>query len=199
LNWLLVLGISLANNLDNTGVGVAYGLRRIRISPLVNGWISIITFLLTGSAVMIGSGVGHFLPAIAAKALSACILCAIGISVLAPALRHPVEGKEPSDNVLARILEDPNRADMDGSKHIDLKEGTILGIALSINNIGGGIGAGLVHLSVLWTAGLSAAFSFFVLWLGGYVGSRVGSGRFAARAPLVAGGMLIVIGLCQFR
>lgn len=210
-DWLLVLGISLANNLDNTGVGVAYGAGRIRLSIPVNLWISMITFLITGSATFFGDRAAFLLSPHVSKTLSAVILCAIGVFVMRPSLVRRAKAPEsavstpstlstePAGADLLHILEDPTVADRDGSRHIDYKEGTLLGVALSINNIGGGVSAGLVHLSVFWTAFSSAVLSFLVLWLGGLLGRRLSAGRTADRAPLVAGALLIIIGLLQFR
>ena len=196
-DWFLILGISLANNLDNTGVGIAYGAGRIRLPISINLWISVVTFVLTASAAFFGDRAALFLPPHVAKLLSAIILCTIGIFVMRPGLTK--QSADPPSNTLQHVLEDPIAADLDGSRHIDFKEGTLLGIALSINNLGGGISAGLVHLSVFWTAACSAILSFLVLWLGGLAGRLLSKGRTATRAPLVAGALLIAIGLFQFR
>ncbi|MGO8671608.1 MAG: manganese efflux pump [Capsulimonadaceae bacterium] len=194
--WLLVLGISLANNLDNTGVGIAYGAGRIRLSVPVNLWISVVTFIITAAGAVLGDRTALFLPPHVAKLLSAVILCLIGIYVMRPGLGNQTKDGEPA---LRDVLNDPIRADMDGSRHIDFKEGTLLGVALSINNFGGGVSAGLVHLSVFWTAFCSCVLSFMVLWLGGILGRRLAAGQAANRAPVVAGVLLIIIGLLQFR
>src|SRR5208283_3708080 len=47
-------------------------------------------------------------------------------------------GQENGKNVFSMMMK-PEHADRDHSKHIDFKEATVLGVALSINNIGGGI------------------------------------------------------------
>ncbi len=96
------------------------------------------------------------------------------------------------------VVADPQQADRDRSRQIDLHEATLLGVALSVNNIGGGMGAGLVHLSVLWIAFFSALFSFLVLWLGGWAGRRLAATRLGDYAQILAGVLLIVIGLRQF-
>jgi putative sporulation protein YtaF len=199
MSWLLVLGISLANNLDNTGVGIAYGIARIRLPQLVNLWIAVITFAITASSVAFGSGISRYLAPEIAKYIGATILCVIGLTVLAPILKRSKSRRDAAANPVRRILEDPMTADRDDSRHIDYKEGSLLGIALSINNIGGGLSAGLVHLSVFWTALLSAILSFLVLWLGGIAGRRVATGRLADYATILSGVLLISIGLYQLR
>ena len=74
------------------------------------------------------------------------LLTAIGLWMIAePYIRKDNEspgdsGQEDGKNVF-RVMMKPEYADKDHSKHIDFKEATVLGVALSINNIGGGISA----------------------------------------------------------
>ncbi|MBV9852615.1 MAG: manganese efflux pump [Armatimonadetes bacterium] len=182
--WMLILGIALANNLDNTSVGIAYGVARIRLPLRMNLWVAVLTFLITGSAAALGSRLAHLLPVQWAHILSAAILCVIGATVLLPALRRG-DGAAPP---VRRVRSD----------RIGFSEATFLGIALSINNIGGGVSAGLLRLSTPVTALCSALLSFLVLWLGNRAGHRLGRGRLGEHAQLAAGMLLILIGLCQF-
>jgi putative sporulation protein YtaF len=197
-----ILGIALANNLDNTGVGIAFGMARIRLSPLVNAWIAFVTFVVTGVAVAGGGRLAAFLPLSVAHALGGLLLSAMGawmvFSTLRPP-REPGESDEPQQPVsLRRILADPACADQNRSHDIDLREATLLGMALSLNNIGGGFSAGLVHMSAAWTALLSAVVSYLVLWLGGWAGRQLGVNRVGKHAQTIAGALLLVIGLSQF-
>ena len=79
-----------------------------------------------------------------------------------------------------------------------MREGTLLGLALSLNNVGGGLSAGLVHLNWLWTALGSAAVSFLVLWQGSRLSRRLGGQRLGLYAQVAAGVLLVLIGLHQF-
>src|SRR4051794_19855575 len=54
MKWFSILGISLANNLDNAGIGVAFGLAGMRVSFLVNLWIALLTFVITLAATAAG-------------------------------------------------------------------------------------------------------------------------------------------------
>ncbi len=86
---------------------------------------------------------------------------------------------------------------MDNSKDIDFKEATVLGIALSLNNIGGGLGAGLIGLNS-WPVGLlSAVISFLALWAGNYVTEFFMKRRLGNAATIMAGVVLIAIGIEQ--
>jgi putative sporulation protein YtaF len=203
MHWMAILGIALANNLDNLGVGVAYGIARIRVSLLVNLWISLLTFAITALAVGSGSRLASYLPLPIAHAASALFLCGMGFWMLLPSFqgkRQPAPPVEPEDRPsLRNILADPTAADRDHSRAIDVREATFLGVALSLNNIGVGFSAGLLHLSVMATAICSAAVSFLALWLGARAGRRLGAAHLGERAQALAGLLLVVIGLCQFR
>ena len=110
------------------------------------------------------------------------------------------EDADPDGPVsLRQLLTDPTSADQNRSRDIDLREATILAVALSLNNVGGGFSAGLVHLSAMWTALFSAVVSFLVLWFGGWAGYQLGVTRVGKYAQTIAGILLLVIGLCQFR
>jgi putative sporulation protein YtaF len=197
-----ILGIALANNLDNTGVGIAFGLARIRLSPLVNLWIATVTFVVTGVSVAGGGRMAAFLPHPLAHALGGVLLCAMGVWMVLSTSRPQREGDDnsvPAPPVsLRRILADPACADQNRSHDIDLREATLLAVALSLNNIGGGFSAGLVHMSAGWTALLSAAVSYLVLWFGGWAGHQLGVSRVGRHAQTIAGALLLVIGLSQF-
>jgi putative sporulation protein YtaF len=197
-----ILGIALANNLDNTGVGIAFGIARIRLSPLVNLWIALVTFAVTGLSVAGGGHMAAFLPHPLAHGLGGALLCAMGVWMVFSALpsrSHGEEGVPPEQPIsLRRILADPACADRNRSHDIDLREATMLAAALSLNNIGGGFSAGLVHMNAWWTALLSAIVSYLVLWFGGWAGYQLGVTRLGKHAQTIAGALLLVIGLAQF-
>jgi putative Mn2+ efflux pump MntP len=59
------------------------------------------------------------------------------------------------------------------------------------------VGAGLAHLSALWTALSSAIVSFLVVWLGAWAGHRLGGARVGKQAQTIAGSLLVLVGLWQ--
>lgn len=202
MRFLAILGIALANNLDNTGVGIAFGLARIRLAALMNLWIALVTFVMTTLAVLCGGRVAAFLSLPLAHALGGLLLCAIGGWMVLSSFqsqRETYQAADPGGPVsLQRILAHPASADQNHSHDIDLREATALGVALSLNNLGGGFSAGLVHLSALWTALFSAVISFLVLWFGGWAGRQLGVTRLGKHAQSIAGALLLIIGLYEF-
>ena len=110
---------------------------------------------------------------------------------------HSEKPPEKSSTSIWKVLAKPHHADLDDSKHIDLKEATILGIALSINNIGGGLSAGIIGINPVLVGFLSALVSFVALWGGNYVADFFVRRRIANKAAVVGGFLLIAIGIKQ--
>ena len=94
------------------------------------------------------------------------------------------------------ILRDPEKADFDGSKTISFSEAIVLGIALSIN-IAGGFDAGITNLNLWLTATISGVFSFICISGFAYVGKRFLAEYLGKWATVIAGVLLILIGIDQ--
>ena len=145
------------------------------------------------------SAIGLF-GVVLASILSMLMLAGLGLSMIAQAWGSgwdkKIHEKTITKSHLA-ILRNPHHADVDLSKHIDFKEGTILGVALSINNIGGGVGAGVLGIDPILVGFLSALISFLALFAGNYVAEYFVNRSIADKAAMVAGGLLILIGIKQ--
>ena len=98
---------------------------------------------------------------------------------------------------LLRVLQQPQLADRDQSREIDLGEATLLGIALSLNNIAGGVSAGLIHLDAAAVAICSAAISCLVVEFGNRSGRHLVGSQSSDRAQVVAGVLLVAFGVLQ--
>jgi len=194
--------IALTNNFDNIGVRIAYSIRGIRISTLINLWISVITFVISFFAAFSGTLISGVISKQLSSMIAMLLLTAIGSwMILEPYLKkdndstdESVQGNKKS---ASHVLLHPQNADMDNSKHIDFREATFLGIALSINNVGGGVSAGMIGLNSFWVGFLSAVLSFLALWAGNYVAEFFIKWNISNKASVVAGLLLIAIGIEQ--
>jgi putative sporulation protein YtaF len=194
--------IALTNNADNVGVRIAYSIRGIRIGALINLWISFITFVISFFAAFSGTMIAGVMSKEISSAIAMVLLTGIGLWImLQPYLKKDddcaatsVDGKQKS---ACHVLLNPKDADRDDSKHIDFGEATLLGIALSINNVGGGVSAGLIGLNSLWVGLLSAVLSFLALWGGNYVAAFFKKWNLSNKAAFAAGLLLIAIGIGQ--
>jgi putative sporulation protein YtaF len=130
------------------------------------------------------------------------LLTAIGLwMIVAPFFKKDDyctdESPQQKKKSASHVLLNPQNADMDDSKHIDFREATLLGIALSINNVGGGVSAGMIGLNSFWVGFLSAVLSFIALWAGNYVAVFFIKWNISKKATVVAGLLLIAVGIEQ--
>lgn len=196
--WQVLL-IGLVSNLDNLGVGIAYGARRIAVPPLSNAFMAAVAFVFTVGANWLGSLAGQWLASGLERALGAGMLVAIGVWVLAshwlPRQSRPERAGE-SPTVLA-VWRHPEQADRDASGTISLGESLVLGVALAMNCVTNGFVTGLWQLGAV-AAGLSnACFSYLTLAAGSAFGRRYAASRLGDKATVAAGCLLILLGLGQ--
>lgn len=224
MHFVYITLISITNNLDNIGVRIAYSIRGIKITTMKNLWISVITFILSALSVFSGIFISGYFSKHVSSIISMVLLTAIGVWIIAePYINErkisssskfkPDEGEgiSPADNEekldamgfrekdksICGILKKPENADLDNSKDIDFKEATLLGIALSINNIGGGISAGMIGLNPFFMGFMSALISFLALWSGNYMTEIINRLNLGKKATIIAGVLMILIGIKQ--
>lgn len=198
--FLCTMLIALTNNVDNLGARIAYSIQGTRVSTIINLWISIITFVVSFAAATFGAEAIGYLGARGASMLAMGFLVAIGAWMILQARKPGWREQEPSTGGAANLLTillKPTGADLDKSRHIDFNEGTVLGIALSINNIGGGLSGGIIGANPFLVALLSAVVSFSALWAGNYMAEVFVRRNITAKAAIVGGALLIAIGIKQ--
>ena len=210
--FLAAFFIALSCNLDNVGVGIAYGARGIRMPLQTNIYIASLTAAGTGLAMVLGEKTFLFVSPESGAVLGGAILVVMGVWVIlqetvfrgerkCPEARKPAHGEvKPKQSIWQRlvcILDNPSLADDDFSGHIDLKEGTLLGLALLLNNLPNGVAAAMIKLPVLPTVLAVAILSILTFWLGIGCGRTMGH-RLRATWTWVASGMILVcIGLLE--
>jgi putative sporulation protein YtaF len=207
----IILLLAISCNLDNVGVGLAYGARGIGIPMISNLLIALITAAGTGLCIVFGRQIFQFLPAAVGVLLGAALLIGMGVWVIrqefggrgqsAPEPPPCVPASEMAQESWLRrlilILQNPGLADRDCSGHIDLKESLLLSMALMLNNIPNGVGAGLLGLSTLLTTVLVGLLSVVTFWLGLALGRTMGVLWLGRHAGAISGLLLIVIGLTE--
>lgn len=171
-------------NIDAFLVGMSYGLRKKRITFIQNLFISLIAFIGTLLSILSGSILLFFLPPIPANLFGCGILICFGSFYF---LKHLLS--------IWKILPLPKEPTL--RLPLSLKATVLLGISLSCNNIGIGIGASLGGISFLSTAVITFFTSIFFL----SAGNRLGESSFfrisETGAELLSGITLILLGLCN--
>ena len=197
---LHLLFLSIAANLDNLGVGVAYGVKRIKVPPLSNLIIAVIAFIFGCVSVFTGSWIGRFLNDTTANTIGAILIIGVGLWMMRPKKLQFILERNPlrsETSLIIKILHEPEVADSDHSALISWQESILLGVALSLNVCTNGISAGLWRLNAIYTALCMAIFSYITIAFGIILGLRYGSRWLGNKATFAAGILLILIGIRQ--
>lgn len=209
--------LALALSLDGFGVGMSYGLRRIRIPWASMLMIAFCTIVAMGSAVLFGGWFILWVKFLPPNVLGAVILLSLGSFQVIRAFRQRNNGEveaipvstycaateEPIIKfqveflgIVIQVLRYPEQADLDGSGIISIKESALLGTALSLDAFASGlaigVSAGIVHsLPMILLVGLT---QILMLLLGQLVTGIVPE-QVLKRIGFLPGTMLIIIGL----
>ena len=207
--FMAALGIS--SNLDCLAIGISYGARNVRIPFSAYLLITGISGLGTLLSMLIGKSVCNSLGVGFSMRLGAFVIIAIGIWIflkeaygLSANVRKGRAGGTAGEaghsgmsipEKIRFIIKNPLSADMDGSGVISFKEGAFLGLALTINNLTDGIGAGLLGLSPFFTAFLVVIFCVFLLRTGVQLGRSYIHLWLGSYSGVMAGALLILTGV----
>ncbi|MDD9265815.1 MntP/YtaF family protein [Paenibacillus sp. GCM10023248] len=236
-----LLILAFAVSLDGFGVGVMYGLRKIRIPILSIGIISLWSGIIIYSSMQIGVLMSSFMSPLMAQRIGALILIGIGIWALAQLRQQKshdsadtAKGEEQAMlssvgtagtagsagtelvtmdtlqrtkeilnielkrfGLVIQILRTPSIADVDKSGNISASEATLLGLALSLDAFGAGIGAALIGFVPLLTASVISISSGSFIALGLRVGFRYAEMNWMKKLSILPGCVLILMGLLK--
>lgn len=171
-------------NIDAFLVGMSYGLRRQHITLLQNFFISFISFAGTILSIFSGSVILFFLPPLLTAFLGSGILLCLGIYYLLKSLFSYL-GKLPASKESSLRLP------------LSFKATVLLGLSLSCNNIGIGIGASLGGISFLSTGLITFVTSVLFLAWGNLLGRSSFFCLSETGADLISGLTLLLLGLCN--
>ncbi|MCU6795004.1 sporulation membrane protein YtaF [Paenibacillus sp. WQ 127069] len=199
MHWISIIFIALASNLDNLGIGISFGIRSTRIPALSNGIIAVITMLGTYVSVTLGEYMTAYMPGFAANLLGAFMILFIGVWGIVSSRRR-AQAPEPSaagGHSLIDVIHQPATADVDLNKVISWKEALTLGLALALNNMATGFGAGATGVSPLWTTVAAGLFSIVFISCGTRIGLMAAKTWVSQYADLIGGILLILIGIYE--
>lgn len=187
MHWVTIIIVGLAANLDNLGISISYGIRKIKIPLLSNLIICLISMLATYMSVIMGDLLTHFVPLYLANLLGSLLLCAIGTWAL---LFHKQSRLS--------LMDHSEQADWDQNQVISWKEACYLGAALSLNCIASGIGVGANQISPVWTMVSVGVFSLLTIECGQHLGYQLAKTVLGRYSAVIGGLMLIIIGVIEF-
>lgn len=221
---LLLLAFALS--LDSFGVGITYGLRQMKISPLSVVIISLCSGVIIYISMQVGVLLAKVVSPDAASIVGAVILIIMGSWSLIQLLIQKEKSREDKEAVtikaaqipaalvketeqtvfsleirklglVIRILRTPSSADIDKSGSISGFEAMWLGIALSLDAFGAGLGAALLGFSPIWTALVIALFSGTFLVIGMKTGFRFASRSWMRHFTALPALLLIAMGIIK--
>lgn len=204
MHYLSILFFVISSSSDSFVVGLSYGIQKIKINFLNNIIVSFIAGISTLGSMLIGKYLSCYLPGQTTNYIGSVILILFGIySIIEPLKKAPKVPSEQSKHHhgytehYEDILKNPALADTDHSKNIEVRESFVLGIALSLNNIGLGIGASITGLNPYSTSLLSFLCSAIFIKLGRYVGDSFFSRFLSKYAESISGIIIILLGIYE--
>ncbi|MED4283308.1 manganese efflux pump [Priestia megaterium] len=191
MEWLFILGFALSSSIDNFGVGISYGVRKVRIKWLSNLLIAAICFLFSIVGIMFGRWVSTILPGVFHVIVAVVLLTLIGIRIILLVGSQRNNGSDELDS-----------SGQENVRYIGWIESSVLGVALSANALTNGLGAGLLGLSPLAISLTSAFGSFITIWLGVMVGKKAANvqiGKFTLSqfGTLISGMTILIVAFTQ--
>lgn len=221
LSHILALTLlAFAVSLDSFGVGITYGLRQVKIPLLSIVIISVLSGIVICISMQVGVLLAHFVSPKIASAVGAIILIVMGLwslvqmlvqkekdQVLEPVkvekLPKPLTQRQVFTleirklGLVIQILRTPSSADVDKSGSISGYEAMWLGIALSLDAFGAGLGAALLGFSPLPTSLVIALFSGSFLVMGMHAGFRFATKSWTRHMTALPALMLIIMGIMK--
>ena len=191
---LSILLFSISSNLDNLIVGMSYGIKKICIPISANLLVAFITFTGTALSMIFGKSLANYIPIEVSNAIGAVMIIGIGAASLIKYFRHR---KNNQNDESPCSLKEPEKYDKNKNNRIELREAISLGIALSINNIGLGIGASISGLHIVPAAIGAFVCSLIFISVGNLLGNSLLSKFIEKYSEPIASFGIIALGIYQ--
>lgn len=186
MHWMTIILIGIAANLDNLGIGLAYGVKKTKIPFTSNITIAVVSMVVTYISVLIGSTLIDYITPIKANFVGSLLLCIIGVYTIVSYQFSCTKSVENLDGI-----------DKDRNNIISFKEALVLGLILSLNCLGGGIAIGANGISAIWTVLSIGFFSILTFAIGGHFGHLLSKTFIGKYSTVISGLMLICIGIFE--
>lgn len=198
--FLSALLFSLSSNLDNIVIGIAYGVKKIKIGKTANFIIAIITSIGTFLSMSVGKYISTFLPNYIANLLGAVVIILLGLYFIIQSvvkLAKNTKAKELSLKDISDMVEYAEKSDLDKSGDINIKEALLVAFGLTFNNLGTGVAASITGVNIALTVASTFLISIFTIIIGQALGNHVLGKLLGKYAPLISGILLIALGIIE--
>lgn len=175
------LFIVVAICIDSLAIGIAYGMKKIKI-PIKS--LFLINFICTGIlsiAMFLGNTLKNILPGRLPTIISFLILLFIGIYFLLEGIvnffiqrnKNKFEIKFSNIKIIIDVVVDCTKADINQSGDIDLMEAFYLGMALSLDSLGIGFGTAMGSINYMQIIVLSFILNIAIIFIGLKIGEKL--------------------------
>ena len=197
--------LAFSASLDSLIIGIAYGIKKIRIKFSINIIIAFIVTLGTLLSMVLGGIVIKFI----CNYIGAILLIVVGLFMTFDFFKeqrnlnkNEINTQKENKDIIESlhyddILINNKTADTDGSGNIEVKEAISLALALSVNNFALGLGASMSGISIPLTTIFTFIFSILILILGLKIGNSFLSKIFGKYSGLISAIIIIVMGIFQ--
>lgn len=202
MSLLSSLLFGLVASLDAFLVGITYGIRKIHIPLRYNLLISLITLAGTLFSIQCGQYLLPLFPVSAAEISGSCILLFLGLFYLIKGIRSllakaPDTGQSFSASAgnFAAPHSQPENKVSSQTLSLTFSQACILGITLSLNNMGIGLGASMSRLPFLPVLITTLLFSLLFLFAGNRLGNSPLLQLSQKASDFLSGILLLLLGL----
>lgn len=177
---LLVLALST----DAFVASFAYGTSKIKIPFKSAMVINVVCSAILGIALLAGSLISQFIPSVFTSSICFCMLLMLGLAkffdgtlkaLIGPGgrLSRKYEFEVSDFRFFLNVCIDSTAADVDHSLELSPKEALSLAVALSLDGLAAGFGAGLVSMNVGEIIIFSLLINLCAVLLGCFLGNKV--------------------------
>ena len=198
--FLSALLYSLSSNLDNLVIGIAYGVKKIKIGITPNLIIATVTSIGTLISMSVGKFISGFLPTSLTNMLGAVIIMLLGLYFLIQSILKLIPKSYSNSLALKKvdeIMDYAEKSDSDNSGTLNIKEAFVVSLGLMLNNLGTGLAASITGVNVSITVICTFILSIALLMLGKSIGHNVLGSICGKYAPLISGVLLIILGIFE--
>jgi putative sporulation protein YtaF len=167
---MAVVLLAISISLDSLGIGVGYGLKKVRISFTSLGLIVAMTLGVLTLTYAAGNLLSSAITPDASRFLGASLMILLGLYFL---IRAYPESQTPVCNFIG-ILRKPDSGDIDNSGNIDGKEALFVGAALAADAAAIGFASAAYAMNFPLFLIITAVINFSMLRLGEIIGRKTG-------------------------
>lgn len=203
MHLLTVFAFCFAVSLDGLGVGLAYGFKKASLPWDSLAAVGFTSAVCVAVAMVCGEAAGHVInPALGIK-VGAVLMMVVGLSILRQdsPITNELGQREVSGSLPPQLRRLAGLDRLEGgpvpARLGRIMSGFLLGLALSMDALAAGFGAGLSGFHLLLTPLVTGLMQICTLKGGQQIGERISIGldsKFAAQAP---GLMLVLVGLIR--